>query len=290
MAITTSTSVTSVVNAEFIARAALAAFVDAVFGPGGAGYRLLDVADLTGKGTKTASWPVEPTPPTAYVTAEGVDAGESQAITLTDTTATLTEKVAITTITDLAAKISLENEIERATRHLGYAHANKIDADVMALFNGLDTDCGSTGANATWTLLAGARQTLGAAKFRGPYWAVLHDYQWFDLATEGTPNIGDAMSGIATEVLVNYIVMRLADINLIISPNVPLANSNADRSGAVFSREPALGLCILDPGDFPYVAEERDESLRAQEITSVTRYAVVEKRGVSAVGFETGAS
>ncbi|MHC5059243.1 MAG: major capsid protein, partial [Planctomycetota bacterium] len=185
MALTDTTASTSVINSEFIVRSALCANAQSVFAPGGPGRQFISVKDLTGKGTKTASWPVEPSAITAYPVTEGVDHTTSQSITLTDTPATVAEYVAITTITDLDRDVSLEDELARATRFCGYAHGNKIDSVIMALFNALSTDCGSTAADATWILLSNGPQTLHSANFNGPYGAILHPFQWRDLMIEG---------------------------------------------------------------------------------------------------------
>lgn len=269
MAIQSTTQITSVINSEFIMASAKSAHAVSVFIPGGVGRPFISVADLRGKGTLTASWPVEPTALTAFPVAEGVDHVTSQQITLTDLTAQVQEFVAITTITDLAAMVSLENEIERTTRMLGNAHGNKIDAVLMALFASLATNAATSGSDLTWTLTSTGIQNLSSTNFVGPYAALIHNIQFFDLMKEGTVNIGNAAGPLGEKVRTSYDVFEVASARLIMSPNIPLTNSGLDRSGVLFSGEPAFGLAELQ---WLEMSEERDNSLRALEITSVSTY------------------
>jgi len=277
------------VDAEFIARARAAARGVSIFMPGGVGRRypgLIDVKDLRGRGTTTASWPIE-NYYTAYDVAEGVDHTTSQAYAPTDTTATVTEKIAIETISRLAMETDQENAVQRAARMLGVALGEKIDSDILALNNTLDADVGSSGNDATFALFSNGPQALASANYEGPYVAVLHPHQWYDLANQGTTTVSQAAGVIADEIVTNYWVKRIAGADIIVTGRVPLANANADRSGAIFSGVPAYGLAELWWGD---IEQEKDASLRGTEVVATACYGVVEIDGATAVAFETGAS
>lgn len=290
MPLTTYTTQASIVNAEFIARARVAARGVSVFAPGAPGRLLqgiVDVVDLTGKGTKVASWPIEDYH-TAYNVAEGIDHTTSQAFNPTDQVATVSEIIAIETISEIAMRTASERSITRATRMLGVAIGEKIDTDLLALNTSLDTDVGSTGAAATFALLSNGPQTLGAARYPGPYNAIIHDIQWYDLVNQGTSTLALAAGVLADQFVTTYKVrdgQSVGGMNrIIVSPRVPSANSAEDRSGAIFSSFPAYGLAELWWGE---VEPERDSSLRATEIVITCCYGLVEIDGSAAVAFET---
>ena len=90
----------------------------------------------------------------------------------------------------------------------------------------------------------------------------------------------------ADDLVRSYKAFDVAGIKVIVSPNCPLANADADRSGAIFSGKPALGLAELE---WMTVGEETDQSQRATEFVSVCTYAATEINGASAVAFETDA-
>ena len=290
MPLTTVTTQASIVTPEFIMRARIAARGVSVFSPGAPGrllQGLLDVVDLRGKGTRVASWPIEDYH-TAYNVADGVDHTTSQSYDPTDNVATASEIIAIETISKIAMKTADERSIARATRMLGIAIGEKIDTDVLALNTSLDTDVGSTGAAATFALLSNGPQTLGAARYPGPYNCVLHDIQWYDLVNQGTTTLALASGILADQFATTYQVrdgQQVGGMNrMIVTPRVPSANSSADRSGAIFSSFPAYGLAELWWGE---IEQEKDASLRGTEIVITSCYGLVEIDGAAAVAFET---
>ena len=293
MPITTTTTQTSIVNTEFIARARIAARGVSLFSPGAPGRMtpgIIDVVDLRGKGTTAASWPIEDYH-TAYNVAQGVDHTTAQSYTPTDNVATVTEIVAIETISKMAMATAPENSILRATRMLGVAIGEKIDTDVLALNTSLDTDVGSTGAAATFALLSNGPQTLGAARYPGPYNSIMHDWQWYDLVNQGTTTLAAAAGILSDQFVTSYKVRDGQNVagmsRIIVTPRVPSANSAADRSGAIFSSFPAYGLAELWWAE---IEEEKDASLRGTEIVITCCYGLVEVDGSAAVAFETGIS
>jgi len=290
MPLTTTTTQASIVTPEFILAARVAARGVSIFAPGGVGRTtpgILDVVDLRDKGTKVASWPIEDYH-TAYNVAEGVDHTTSQSFAPTDNTATVSEIIAIETISKLAQRTSPDNSIARAQRMLGVAIGEKIDTDILALNTSLDTDVGTTGTNATFAMLSNGPTTLNAARYPGPYSGIIHGQQWYDLANQSTPTLTFPAGLHADKILSQFWVFE--DVGglarLIVNPRVPTANSAADRSGAIFSSFPCYGLAELWWGE---VEQEIDASLRGTEIVITSCYGVVEIDGSAAVAFETDA-
>jgi len=286
MADTTTTTQTSVVNSEYITRAREAARGVSIFAPGMPGRMqsgIVDVVQLAGRNTLTASWPIRNNF-TAQSVTEGSDYATNQAYTPTDTTVSVTEIIAIETVSDLAMMTGDENAIARSAEMLGIALGEKIDTDVLALNTSLDSDVGSTGAAATFELFANGRQTLGANRYPGPYSAILHDIQWYDMSVEGSTRTHQAAGVIADQILTNYEVFKIAGTIIIVSPRVPSANTAADRSGAIYSGWPCYGLAEMWWGR---IEEERDASLRGTEVVGTSCYGVVEIDGSAGVAFET---
>jgi len=278
LALTTTTTLSEIVPA-IIAETREYVRANSLFGPGGLGRRFLQIEDTRHTPGKTVHFP-QYNGFTAYDVAEGVDHTTSQALDTSEVTCEATEKIAICTITDRAVSRSVEQVIRDASRELGRALAAKIDADVLALLNGLDYDCGST------YLLDGINR-LVTNKAPKPYVTVLHPQQWYDLGTEASSPL-TATTGygrIAEEFGYNYFVGELYGCTVVVHPDVPLANAGADRSGAILSAK-ALGMVWEQ--DIT-IRAERDESLRATELVCVCTYGVVEINGTMGVACETDA-
>lgn len=292
MPITTVATQASIVTPEFITDARIAARGVSVFAPGGPGRMLaglLDIVDLSDKGTDVASWPIEDYH-TAYNIADGVDYTSSQAYNPTDNVATATEIIAIETISKKAMRTARDRSVARASRMLGVAIGEKIDTDVLALNTSLATDVGSTGVDATFALLSNGPNTLGAARYPGPYNAVVHDQQWYDLVNQSTTTLAQARGILADQFITSYKVADGQGVGgmqrIIITPRIPTANSAEDRSGAIFSAYAAYGLAELWWGE---IEQEIDASLRGTELVITACYGLVEIDGSAAVAFETDA-
>lgn len=293
MPVTTTSSQESILLDEIITRARIAARGVSLFAPGAIGRTIqgiLDVQDLTDRKTKSASWPIENSY-TAVNVGETDDAVNAQAYTPTDNVATVSEIVAIETITKLAMRTSDVPSTARAARMLGVAIGEKIDDDVLALNTSLDTDVGNSGSDATFALLSNGPQTLGAARYPGIYNSIMHDIQWYDLVNQGTTNLSQAAGILADQFVTTYTVRDGQSVGgmgkIIISPRVPSANTAADRSGAIFSSWNAYGLAELWWGE---IEDERNASARLTELVITSCYGLVEIDGAAAVAFETGIS
>jgi N4-gp56 family major capsid protein len=224
---------------------------------------------------------------TAYDVEEGTDHTTQQALSTSKIFVTATEKIALTTITDLALESAKEDVAREAGKELGLAMAAKVDADVMALFTGLNATVGATGVNCSYQNILDGVKALSAANAPSPYLCVLHPQQWYDLLTESNSPLtsGTGYGRMAEEVGYNYFVAQIYGTQVVVHPSVPLANQSADRAGAILS-DRALGFLWKWR---PRIAYERDESLRAFEVVMTACYGVAELDGTMGMAVVTDA-
>src|SRR5690606_22113124 len=70
------------------------------------------------------------------------------------------------------------------TQHIGYTVGKQVEKDLCSNFNAFTGGTVGTGGSAlTWADVYRARARLAAASVPGPYTLVLHEYQYYDLAT-----------------------------------------------------------------------------------------------------------
>ncbi len=159
--------------------------------------------------------------------------------------------------------------MQNAAQELGFAIAQKIETDLLSNFASFTGGtAGTAGSTLTWGRFFAAVSQLRAQNAPGPYHAVLHPYQWFDLSKEAavsgmqnTPQFGDA-------VMQNRIVGRAYDTNIFISSNLSI-NGSDDCTAGIFS---PMALA-LDIRRAPRIERERDASRRADEINLSAVYA-----------------
>jgi len=282
----TTTSTLDDIIPTIIAEAMHTIRANALFAPGGIGEKWLQVRSLEGAPGKTMDFPTF-SQFTAYDVDEGTDYTTPEALSTSKVSLTATEKVAMTTITDLALESAREDVAREAGRELGLAIAAKVDFDVMALLDNLNTTVGSTGVDCSYQNILDAINALSAASAPSPYLCVLHPQQWYDLLTEANSPLTTATGygRMAEEVGYNYFVAQLYGTQVVVHPSVPLVNTDADRAGAVLS-DRAFGFLWKWR---PRVAYERDESLRAYEVIMTACYAVAELDGTMGVAVVTDA-
>ncbi|MBM3499408.1 MAG: hypothetical protein FJX74_12140 [Armatimonadetes bacterium] len=285
MPVTTTSTLEDIIP-TIIAEAMHTIRANALFAPGGIGEKWLQVRSLEGAPGKTMDFPTF-SQFTAYEVDEGVDYDTPEALSASKVSLTATEKIAMTTISDLALESARDDVAREAGRELGLAMAAKVDADVMALFSGLTTTVGSTGVDCSYQNVLDAINALSAASAPSPYLCVLHPQQWYDLLTEASSPL-TASTGygrMAEEVGYNYFVAQLYGTQVVVHPSCPLVSEDADRAGAVLS-DRALGFLWKWR---PRIAYERDESLRAYEVVMTACYAVAELDGTMGIAVVTDA-
>ena len=268
---------------------------ESLFAPGGPLNSLLWTKDLP-LGAKSDQF-VRMNSQTAGRVTDGVDYAASGQLDPTGVTVTATEAIVIVTLTDYARSGSIDDLGMHAGREMGFAMANLWDAEVMALHTSFNSEVGTSGSVLTLAMLDSGVTTLYKAKHGGPYWAVFHPNQWSNLVTQTTLTLGSNTGGVGTvldKITGTYFLvgMPLHNANIAVSNNVPTGNTAADHSGAIYSRDAAVGCVIQKHPDtggpwLNVVGIQRDESPRAKEAVLTSSYAVAEIDGTAAVACET---
>jgi len=179
------------------------------------------------------------------------------------------ELMAQVLLTDRRITTDPQDARNDASRELGAAGAEKVDTDIFDNFSSLTGGTvGASGTSMIWGYLFAAQSILRAGKVPGPYVAVLHPYQYHDLA--GVAAVSATVTNapqFQDEVMTRWFVQRVAGMDIFTSANVP--TSGTDAYGAVFSRD-AIAFDLRQ--DFR-LEPERDASKRAWELNATMMYA-----------------
>jgi hypothetical protein len=227
---------------------------------------MYNIGDEAGKTIQVPKYPAI----TAADLTEGTDMS-STTVSTSSVSISVGEVGAQVVLTDLAA-MGAGNPAEELGTVLGNAIATKMDADLIALFDGFSTSLGAAAQEITVADLFKAAATLRNNKAQGEIFAVVNPFQAYQLKanltnTFANPNGGDAQN----TAMVNSYVGTIAGIDVYESANVTVDGSG-DAKGAVFSRE---ALAIAMKRDFQIEAQ-RDASLRAFELNATAIYGVGE--------------
>jgi hypothetical protein len=178
-------------------------------------------------------------------------------------------------VTDLRMETDAPENIRTdAARELGFAAASKVESDVLGLFSSLTGGTiGASGTTLTWGhfFAAAAQARVSIKNQAAPLTAVLHEYQWFDLAKAVTPAASSLVShtpAFADGIMADWYKGRVAGVEIFVSPNSAML-SGTDAYGAIFARE-ALALDWRRP---LRVEPERDASRRGIEMNLSMVYA-----------------
>ena len=185
---------------------------------------------------------------TAAALTEGTEVANT-ALTTTKVTGTAAEVGIMATITDVLEVSDIAAAHGSRLKQLGRSIGDKVDTDITALMGSFSNTVGTTTADLTLANILSAIYTLEAANAPKPYVGVLHPIQISDMRTAletnanspfqsqgiraGTDELGPAGNGFAGSWF---------GIPLYFSTNVPTANAAADRAGAIFSVNYALGM------------------------------------------------
>lgn len=153
---------------------------------------------------------------------------------------------------------------------LGNAIAKKIDADVIALFDGFSQTVGTAGTAIAVADIFEAVAKIRANAYTGALACVLSPMQAYHLkaALTGT----NAFSNdVANEAMVRGFIGSIAGCNVYEHSGVGV-DVNGDSKGAVFAPE-ALAMALKR--DF-VIEEQRDASARATELVATAYYGVAE--------------
>jgi N4-gp56 family major capsid protein len=185
---------------------------------------------------------------TAAAVAEGTELANT-ALTTAKVTGTAAEIGIMATVTDVLEVSDIPAAHGARLRQLGRAIADKIDVDICALFGSFTNTVGTTTVDLSLANILAAIYTLEAANAPKPFVAAVHPVQISDVRTAletnanspfqsqgiraGTNELGPAGVGYAGEWF---------GLPFYFSTNVPTANAAADRAGAIFSANYALGM------------------------------------------------
>lgn len=273
-------TVYSAIIAEMVLDALMAAVVT---------VPLLRQFDLSSKPSKSIDVPKADSF-TAAAVAEGTELANT-ALTTAKVTGTAAEIGIMATVTDVLEVSDIAAAHGARLRQLGRAIADKIDVDVCALFGGFSSTVGTTTADLTLANILSAIYTLEAANAPKPYVAGVHPIQISDVRTALETNANSPFQSQGIRAGTNELGPTQSPgyagewfgLPFYFSTNVPTANASADRAGAIFSAQYALGMVTkwaskIVPMYWP--------PLRAWVLTATANYGVFEiedSAGVSVI-------
>lgn len=225
---------------------------------------------------KTVTLPIYPTVSAAALT-EG-DEVSNTAVSTSGATVTISPVAVRTLVTDLAVQASASNVVADLGRVFGEGIARKMDADLLALFDGFSTALGdgSTAITPAAIFQAVAKLRTAGVPLDGIV-AVLHPAVAYDLkaalTTGGnTAFYAAAMGPVANQAMQEGLIGSLAGIPIFESANMADTGTAGDFKGAVFHRD-ALGLAMI--GDIN-IETQRRASYVGTDVVASLHYGVAE--------------
>ncbi len=232
------TDINSELYANFVADAEFAAYESSV---ARALVRTFDVPFNAGKVVQVPVW--------AGITAQLLTDEEAATAKTTNTTAptiTLKEHVVYNQITDMLRDSSYGDVMAQLADQSGRAIGESLDSMVFGEFESFSSDLGSTSTELTANLILQAASTLRARKLTGPFFAVVHPAQAYNIKKQLTyvaqTNV-PALSNVGNGVLSDFYIGSIGGVNIIESAlveAVTTGGATAYRAG-VFAPS-AMGL------------------------------------------------
>ena len=244
--------------------------------------------NLVGQPGKQAKVGIYPAISSGWTTGENTDISTATTITAVQKTFNADEVAIMATLTDTARDSADDDVAASIGRVLGESMARKVDADIAALFSGFSNSVGGSGTELTADLIFAAVATLRNASVMGPYVAVFHPYQTYNLKKQLTNAGANAMShnlsDLGNRVLDAGFIGRIGGVDIYESA-VVTGDSAAAYTGAVMHAD-ALAFALKK--DLT-IETQRDASLRATEIVASMTYAVGELQDAHGVAVLTDA-
>ena len=221
---------------------------------------------------KVIQVPIYPVVAAAAV-AEATDLANT-AISTSKADLTVAEVGVMTTVTDMAVNTSESDVIKDLGKLFGEGIARKMDADLMALFDGFS---GAVGAADAAITVAKIFEAVSKLKQSGvpsnDMSCVLHPAVAYDLKANMTNTFANPNpTDVANEALRTGFVGQLAGVNVYESSNMANTGTGGDFKGGLFHKD-ALGLAMLQ--DIK-IETQRDASIRGTEIVATAVYGVGE--------------
>jgi N4-gp56 family major capsid protein len=188
---------------------------------------------------------------------------------------TCAEIGAMIKLTDLGRESAAQDVAVAIGRQLGDAMAKKVDTDLANLFSGFSQSVGSGNNELTADLFFKAGALLRAQQAPGPYVAVIHPGQGYQLrkvlTNAGANVINHNLSDVGNEALRSGFVSTINGISIFES-TVVSGTSDGSFVGAVMS--PQSLAYVLKRS--MRIEEQRDASLRSTEYVGSMAYGVSE--------------
>lgn len=226
---------------------------------------------------KTVTLPIYPTVSASSLT-EGDEVSNTE-VSTSGATVTISPVAVRTLVTDLALQSSASNVVADLGRVFGEGIARKVDADLMALFDGFTTNAlgdGSASISPAVIFQAVAKLRTAGVPLDGIV-AVLHPAIAYDLkaaltTTGNTAFAAGAFGPVANQAMVEGYVGSLAGIPIFESANMANTGTAGDFKGAVFHRD-ALGIATI--GDIT-IETQRRASYVGTDVVASMHYGVAE--------------
>ena len=221
---------------------------------------------------KVIQVPIYPVVAAAAV-AEATDLANT-AISTSKADLTVSEVGVMTTVTDMAVNTAESDVIKDLGKLFGEGIARKMDADLMALFDGFSGAVGAADAAITVAKIFEAVSKLKQAGVpSNDMSCVLHPAVAYDLKANMTNTFANPNpTDLANEALRTGFVGQLAGVNVYESSNMANTGTGGDFKGGLFHKD-ALGLAMLQ--DIK-IETQRDASIRGTEIVATAVYGVGE--------------
>jgi len=213
---------------------------------------------------------------------EGTDISTPTTFSTDVATITAAEKGVLVTLSDIAQEGAAEDVAAAIGRQIGEGMAVKVDTDLAGLFSGFSNTVGSGAAEITIEDIFKAAATLRNNNAPGPYVAVLHPFQAFQLKkqlTNAGATMSHSLSDVGNQALMDGFVGRIAGIDIFES-TVVTGDSAGAFVGAAMSSDAIAYMVKRDMR----IEEQRDASLRATEYVGSMAYGVSELFDAYGVG------
>jgi hypothetical protein len=271
MALTTTTTIAEIINAETIVEARLAFQNDANM-PG-----LIRIADITGVRTKVISFPVYNTVAVSK-TAEGTDQTTTATVDPTEVSLTVARRIVRIDITDLAAGCWADGvpPSQRLGQMIGQARAKQVDTDICGVMTtNFTSSVGATNStDLTFANVLSALLTLETNEANASLALVLHPKQFTHLRGDlvivsGTAASTDRSSQ-AQEAMNTGKVMNLFGATVVVTPRVGTGTDTNDMYlGFIGYTKEAIGYGVKNVNaelGIPEIELQRDASASHTEV------------------------
>lgn len=232
------TDINSELYANFVAQAEFAAYENSV---ARALCRVIEVPFNAGKVVQVPVW--------ASITAQVITDEAAATAKTTNTTAptiTLDEHVVYNQVTDMLRDSSYGDVMGQLADQSGRAIGESYDTMAFGKFSSFSSDLGSTSTELTADLILKAAATLRTRKLTGPFYAVVHPGQAYNIKKQLTyvaqTNV-PALSNVGNDILSAYYIGSIGGVNVIESSlltAVTTGGANSFVSGVFASS--ALGI------------------------------------------------